>query len=344
MVQDAIINKSYDAVSKLISFSTDNRDRILKSIINSILLVVIFAIFGCFDFLTLSFHFEYLTQVSFWTSVISKAVAGGICANAIGINFQWDREIKKDILLAEQADKYQRLNKTKDQKTFNEFVVNVYNRNEKKKAYISQINAKIYRLNKFARNKDKLLYSQENKEQEKLKNRYCRKRKELEDIKTDEYINKNFDNIKVRYCYVDPLVFDLEIDGKVTYKGTRVIGSVASGKTKAISTAFMSMIGVSILLTSIGLGADQQQFANEMIAFWHYLLTICEDVGIILWQLFKGILITRKIVSNEITLPIVNRNKVLTEYNDWCIENNIEKSKSYQVYQKILESEVKVNA
>ena len=40
-----------------------------------------------------------------------------------------------------------------------------------------------------------------------------------------------------------------------------------------------------------------------MVAFWHYFLKACEDLFIILWQAFQGMLRTRKIVSQQYTEP-----------------------------------------
>lgn len=340
------IDTGYNAIARVTSVANSNGEKIGKTIVNTILLVIIFAVFGCFDFLTMSFHFEYLANISFWTKVITKAIAG-ICAYNIGVNLSWDRELEKDLLLKENAEKYERLNKLRDNKIFNRFVVDVFNREEKKKAYIAHINKKLYWLDKISLNKSKLLYSltSDNEEKQKeielkrSKNRYCIKRKELEDLKSDEYIEKNLDSISVSYSYVDPIVFDLDIDGKSTYKGVKVKGS--TGKARAIKTSsvMLSMIGVSAFLTSIGLDANQDQFENQMVAFWHYVLTCAEDVGVILWKVLSGIFASRKMIDSEITRPLVDRNMILTKYLEWCVENNIEQSKAKQIYDKIVESE-----
>ena len=152
------IDAGYNAISRVTSITSSNSEKIGKTIVNAILLIIIFAIFGCFDFLTMSFHFELLASVRFWTKVISKSIAG-ICAYNIGINLSWDRELEKDTLLSENALKYERLNKLRDTKSFNTYIIDIFNPNEKKKAYIAKINQKLYWLDKIGRNKSKLLYS-----------------------------------------------------------------------------------------------------------------------------------------------------------------------------------------
>lgn len=343
------LDKVHNTTNKFISYADTNREKISKTIVNTILLVIIFAIFGCFDFLTMTFNFNNIIQASFWAKVISKAIAGGICAYNIGINLSWDNEIKKDLVLADNMARYETLVKTKDQKTFEYYVIEVFNRKQKKEAYISQINRKIYVLNKFAFNKSKLLYNADSEDEatkskldeQKAKNRYCVKRKELEALKTDEYIDKNLDTLKVRYNAVDPLVFDLEIDGKPTYKGVKVKGNVGAGKVKATGNVLLGMVAISMFLATLGLDANQQQFENQMVAFWSYVLTCCEDIGLIVWQVLRGLLGSRKIISQELTQPFIGRNKVLTDYQEWCIENKVEKSKSYLMYQKIIDEQSK---
>ena len=344
------VDTGYDVIGKFISYANSSREKITKQIVNSILLVIIFAIFGCFDFLTMSFHIEYLLTTTYWTRVISKSIAG-ICAYNIGINLSWDREIEKDLILKENAIKYDRLNKLRDTETFNTYVIEIFNKEEKKKAYISKINRKLYWLDKFSRNKDKLLYSyrsnDENKmeevNKERAKNRYCVKRKELEELKSEKYINENLDSINVRYNFIDPVVFDMELDGKSNYNGVKVKGSVYNGRARATVNVLIGMLGISMFVASIGLDASQEELIDNATAFWHYLLTCAEDVGIIIWQTLRGIFGSRKIISSEITQPLIGRNQVLLSYIQWCCDNNIETSKAKKIYDKIVESEVNLN-
>ena len=70
-------------VSDLIS---SKKEYVIKQVVNIFLLLIILVVFGCFDFLHLQFHFEYLLETNFWINVVTKAIAD-ICAYNIGINF-----------------------------------------------------------------------------------------------------------------------------------------------------------------------------------------------------------------------------------------------------------------
>lgn len=326
--------------TKFINYASDNKGRLIKSISSGLLLLVIFAIYGCFDFITLKFDFSQLYSVAYWSKVIAKAVAGGICAYNIGINLLWDKTIEKDEVLQEAVNEYDTKSKLKDQKSFNYFVINEFNPRQKKIAWVDSINSKLFLLNKFARNKDKLLWDNGN-EAEKGKNRYCRKRKELEYLRSDEYIDKNLNSINIRYSMVDPLVFELTLDGKRKYKGVKVSGSVGGEKAKSTATTFLTMIGVSMVITSIALDTNRQQFETQMQAFVYYLLTCAVDTGTIVWRVLTGMFACPKLIRASITEPLIGRNQVLGEYIDWCSDNKVEKSKSFILLEKIKEEKMK---
>ena len=315
------INKASDAIESTISVAITKKEKIVKQLINIVLLFIILMVFGCLDFATLTFHFEYLSSPNYWGTVGTKVIAG-VCALNLGINFLFDSEVKKDGVLQEAIIKNQKL-MTYKQLDFEYYVIKVYNPSEKKKAYISYINKQINRLNRFSRAKDRLLYSSELfTEEQKMKNRYCRKRKELEQLKTDEYIEKNLDNIRVKYYEVDPSIFELEIDGSSKMQGVRTRGSVSQGRFKASSSVIIGMILITSFFTAFGLEADKQEFTNNMVAFWHYCLKAIQDVGVVLWQFTRGMFESRKIVSQQLTEPYLGRNKVLEMYLEWRLTNN----------------------
>lgn len=328
------IDAANDLVSRSISVITTKKEMVLKQAINTALLFVILLVFGCLDFATLEFHGELLLTPSYWGEIITKTTAG-VCAFNIGINLLYDSEIKKDEILKNHISRYNELVK-KVQLDFEYFVNKVYNRKNKIEAYKSQITKRIYWLNRVSKDRDRLLYSStlvENQEK-KLKNRYCIKRKQLEELKSDEFIEKNFESLKVKYLAVDPAVFQLEIDGSTTIKGVKTKGSITGGRIKESAGMVMGMVLFSAFTASFGLALDKQEFENNMIAFWHYCLKTVEDLGIVLWQAFRGMLRCRKLVSSQLTQPYAGRVAVLEEYLNWRLQNKIPDNEIYKEFPK----------
>lgn len=331
-----VLDKVNDATGRLTQLLSNKQEKVTKGVINFILLVVILGVFGCFDFLTMRFNFDVFDFVghqelaaSYWTEVITKAIAG-VCAYNIGMNINWEREVEKSFTLKDLIRRYNDLEKMRDGKTFNDYVMNVYNLEEKKKAWVDHINKKIHRLNRFARHGELILYSSED-EQGKKKSRYCRKRKDLEEMKTDEWIDKNIGSAFVRYRAVDPIVFSLDIECKTEARGAKVQGNVAMAKVRNSASVVLGMLAISMFLASFALSASKEKFVDQMQAFWYYLLKILEDVGVVLWQVFRGMLDDRKLVNSELVAPYAGRIKVLEAYVSWCAENKVEKSPAFEI-------------
>lgn len=324
------VSRANEGLDKVVGLVSSKREFIIKQAANSVLLFIILLVFGCLDFATLTFHGEYLLTASYWGTIGTKLIAA-ICALNVGINMMLENEIKKSEELSRNIDRYNRLIKLKDT-DFEYFVNHVFNVQLKIKAYKSMMNRKIHRLNKFSKRRDRLLYSSELPENQdkKLKNRYCVTRKELEDLKTDEYIEKNIDNLIVNFHEVDPAIFELEINGATKSEGIKTTGSISVGRVKESSTIVLSMVALSMLTTSFGLEASKEEFANNMVAFWHYLLKAVEDTGIVLWQFFNGTLRARRIVSSQLTQPYAGRNAVLEAYVNWRAEVGAKNSAAFK--------------
>lgn len=325
MITDKIytaVSAANDLIAKSVSMSQSKRETILKQGVNAFLLLIILVVYGCLDFATLTFHFEELLTADFWAVVGAKVVAG-VCAFNIGINIIWDTELRKDGTLLQAIAEYDDLSSRK-QLDFERYVNRVFNPEEKRKAYISVINRRIHTLNRFSKAADRLLYSSDDptKAETKARNRYCRKRGELEELKTDEYINKNLDSINVRYYEVDPATFELEIDGSPIVRGVKTKGNAALGKGKATGSVVLGVLAVSMFLTAIKLETDKQAFDDKVAETLHYLLKCAGDVAIVLWQVMRGMLNVRKIVSSEFTQPYVGRNTVLKRYLEWRLATN----------------------
>lgn len=334
------LDVTHNVIEESISVITTKKEFILKQAINVVLLFVILLVFGCLDFATLTFDINRITTVSYWTTVFTKLIAS-VCALNIGINLLLDAEIKKDKILEDAIFIYKKLNKCKFD-DFEYYVVKVYNREIKRKCYVAEINKKIYRLNKFSRKRDRLLYSSELPEMQskKAKNLYCIKRKQLEELKSAEFIEKNIDSLSVRYRDVDPAIFELEIDGSQKIHQSKVRGSVNAGRSKITATTMLSVVLVSMTVTGFSLQADQQEFENNMVEAAHWILKAAEDIGIITWQLFRGIISTRSIVSNELTTPYVNRNKILKGYYKWRAGKGLSVPSCYLELNKEEEEEI----
>ena len=301
-----------EAISELVS---SKKEYILKQTINVLLLLIILLAFGCFDWMHLTFRWEYLRDPNFWINVFVKA-ASDIAAYNIGINIILDDLIKRNKTLGKLKSVYDDLNKYKNEDF--EIFIDLYNRECKENAYRQYINYKIYRLNKHAKNRDKLLYSSKlATEEAKLQNKYCVKRRELEQLRTDEYIKENIDSLEVRYIQVDPAIFELEINGTQKVTQNKVTGSITKGRLVMSATTLAGVIAVPIVTNSIALAPSGEELAEGAVAAVNYVIKMATDIGVIIWQFLRGVFATPKIVSQQLTNPLEERVKILKKYYSW---------------------------
>lgn len=344
-------NTLNQATGRFESLFSGNKEKLFRVFTNVVLTIVVLAVFGCFDFVTMEWDWSRILTYAFWTKVSSKTIAAVCCFN-IGINFNWESAIASFYVLKESINTYEVLIKDKDDEYFEYYVEQVYNMESKKKAWINKINRAIYRLDRFSKNSDKLLYtskipaSAENYEEKceelearKSKNRYCVKRKELEMLKSKEYIDDNLDSLSVRYSKVNPAAFEMDVDGKIRDEDNKVTGNVTVGKASATANVVWGVLLVTSITSAIVVSVNQQEFVNNVQAFWHYLLNAAVDIGIVAWNLFRGTMACKSIIEEQIHRPYVNRNKILKAFIAWKLVERKEPSESHKYIQELMKPE-----
>ena len=341
-------NKINEASNRFESLFSGNKEKIFRTAMNVVLTMVVLAVFGCFDFVNMEWDWTRIFTYAFWTRVSSKTIAAVCCFN-IGINFNWEAALASFFVLKQTIGDYEKLIKDKDDEHFEYYVNQVYNMESKKKAWINKINRAIYRLDRFSKNSDKLLYTSkiplgvdnyEEKAEElqhrKDTNKYCIKRKELETLKSEEYIRENLDSLSVKYSKVNPSAFEMDINGKIADEDNKVTGNVTLGKAKATASVIWGVVLITSLMSAIVISVNQQQFVDQIHAFWYYVLSATVDIGIVAWNLFRGTTACKPIIDEQIHKPYVNRNRVLKGFIGWKISNNIQPSKSFLYIQELM--------
>lgn len=312
------INDIGNSVSELVS---THKQRVIKQVFNIVLLVIILVVFGCFDWVHLSFHFEYLADINYWADVGMKVIAD-ICSYNIGINVVIDDVINRNEPLKRAKTLYEKLNGNKQQ-DFELFITRVYNPSQKKTMYINKVNRQIYLLNRFSKKSDHILYSSELPEKQELKktNRYCIKRTQLEYLKSDDYINKNLESLKVNYREVDAAVFELEINGSQKFEQGKVTGSIGKGRATASLSMALGVTLIGMFIRSFSVDPNKQEFIDGSVAAINTVIRMLEDIGIVVWQFFRGVLSATGIVSKQLTLPYTVRIEILKQYYKWRQDN-----------------------
>jgi hypothetical protein len=155
-----------------------------------------FLVVGLFNFVTAEIRTDILTSSEFWNKTISQNLANLIVfSTTIGLFTRKNMEEDKDFL---QMDKVVTDAVRQDiQSDFGQWVFDK-NKIEKKQAYKDRINGKIAKGEIKAKPEDlKVWYY--GTDEEKVKNRYCKKRIKLMGLMGDERLDKFIISMKVDY-------------------------------------------------------------------------------------------------------------------------------------------------
>lgn len=282
-----------------------NKTTILKNTFSILLLILILVVEGCFNFLTFEFKIEKLLSLGFWTNVATKVVLLVLVRMWV-MSIFIDVARNKNLDLKFQRKVNERLLETKDDK-FPKWVENVENREIKIEFYKRKINKKLAKLEHHASSRNRMLYFSENEEVKKT-NKYCQKRKELEYILTDDYIEKNFAWLDIKiYPQIDSAIFDCPVTNNNITKKYQL-----SSKTKnailgtLLSACFVTLV-IQTVWNSIELNGNKADFLVIMAS-------LIMDFIFIGCQGLSGISNAFAIVEQQEILPYVNRNRILEKY------------------------------
>lgn len=282
-----------------------HKTSILKNAFSILLLILILIVEGCFNFVTFEFKFDRLLNLGFWTNVIFKVILLLLVKMwVMSIFIDVARNKNKDLNFNKEFN--EKLMHTKDDK-FPKWVENVENREIKIEFYKKKINKKIAKLEHKAKSIDRMLYFNDD-EDAKANNKYCVKRKELEYLISDEYINNNIAWLDIkRYPQIDSAIFDCPISSENISKKYQLSAKTKSAIFSSLLVATISFLLIQTIWNSI------EMFRNDLdllIIFSGLLM----DFIFIVSQALTGINSAFSIVEQQEVLPYVNRNRILEKY------------------------------
>ena len=297
-----------------------NRTNVIKNALSTILLILIFAVEGCFNFLTFEFNYLLLFNVGFWVKIGVKI----LLLNLVKI---WVMSIFLNIARIKNADLVynkkvnDKLLQAKDN-DFPNWVENVENREIRIEFFKAKINKKLARLESKAKAKDRMLYYSD-RDSLKSVNKYCKKKKELEYFLTDEYINNNINYLGVKGCpKIDAAVFDCPI----TNENIAVKYQLSARTKSAIFTSLLVASAMFFIIQTIWNSIELFRNDEPILSV---ISTLIMDAVFLLWQALTGINTAFNIIETQEVLPYVNRNRILEKYLYFKNKDKVADTKKY---------------
>ena len=283
-----------------------NRDKLVKNIITTILLILILIVEGCFNFITLEFNFSILYEIQFWIKIIFKMTLL-LLVRMLALNIFKPKARENNKELQVEKNKNEKLSRLKDA-DFPYWIENVKNIEIKIEAWKNKITKKLLKLEQKASENDRHLYFDNSiSEEEKMKNKYYRRKTYFLSLLTNDFIDSNINTLQVRFQRLDAAIFDLPVNLEHEENKYQI-----SSKSKSATFISLAVASVGLLLINIiTSGIDFSKNDSILIAT---IISLSVDLVFLSYQFLMGILDSYRIINSNELLPYINRNRILKEY------------------------------
>lgn len=283
-----------------------NRDKLVKNIITTILLILILIVEGCFNFITLEFNFSILYKIQFWIKIVFKMTLL-LLVRMLALNIFKPKARENNKELQVEKNKNEKLVKLKEA-DFPYWIENVKNIDIKKEAWKNKINKKLLKLERKASDDDRhLFYDNTIPEEEKIKNKYYRLKMRFLSLLTNDFIDSNINTLQVKFQRLDAAIFDLPVNLEHEDNKYQISSKTKSATVISLAVASVGLLVMNILIS--GLAFD----ANDAILL-ATIISLSIDLVFLSYQFLMGIFDSYRIINTQELLPYVNRNRILKEY------------------------------
>lgn len=268
-----------------------------------------------FQLITTGFSFNVLLTWDFYLRLLYRIALIFLVYQAV-INMLYDRELAST-RVQDARTKYISIVKLKDV-SLKDFL-KVYNHNLKAEAWCDKIDKQINKYNRRMANG-------------KFVRRYSKKVEELETLKNEEYINKYWDALPVKWNQVFYGDFSIE-DSSAPYSRR-----ARSEFDRDVSKYSRRKAG-SYIFTAMIFGVIVVNFAFNNIstaAFWFNLLA---DIVLVILRMVDAGIQCPILIDANYTNVYNYKTDIMSEYLAWQEENHIENSKAFKILQYIQQVE-----
>lgn len=310
-----------------------NRKIALYTFLELLALLTLTMLASMWDWVNMGFSLAKIQTKEYWNNVILQSVMYS-CALVLGNLLKLEKlELKNkaydDLLSLYRTDKLP----LKDEH-FVKYVMNVLNPSIKKEFLKKKYETKLARLEKYSLDSFQLCYNMACEHEEgfeayvreyihnPFKKGYCKRRKTLEKLRSDEYIEAHYQSMFVRYPKVNPYSFtyylNIKMNDKTKYQTENKTARDMS--VKLSRKLVYSVLGATILGLFF-VYPDANQLLEQANGWVAVLIAYIVRVGMIIANFIMGVYNAKTIFNDNFIRPINNRIRMLDEYNIYKNEN-----------------------
>lgn len=292
--------------------------------IDYVLIFLILFILNAFDVFILKRSDRFLSP-EYWYHTVCRITAY-VLAGILGVRIGYPKAkaVCRELWDAIGKNGHLIILKEQNGAAFSDFI-DIINLEVKKSAWIAKINKKLAKLDKFSPNWFPLYYKVPKQEYfDKYKlfkwlmvkrvNKYCAKRKTLEALIVDEFINKNIEILNVRYPRIFPTDFTQTTGTFKKFSAFHTRPNIKANSAKMIGSGVIIAIVIAVLAGSVKLSIDEALVETRIISTFSIIVNSILDVGMTLWKYVSARLECPRIVRQEDLRAVLDQNEILTRF------------------------------
>ena len=309
-----------------------NRKIALYTFLELLALLTLTMLASMWDWVNMGFTLSKITTKAYWNEVILNAVMYS-CALILGNLLTLEKLELKSKIYDDLLSTYRNEKLPYKDEHFVTYITTILNPSIKKEFLKRKYENKLARLEKHSLDSFQLCYNNamesENFEEyvkvnvrNPFKKFYCRRRRNLEHIRSDEYIEAHYKSMFVRYPKVNPYSFtyylNIKMNDRTKYQTENKTARDMS--IKLTRKLFYSVLGATILALLI-INPDTNELLEQANGWVAVVIQYIIRVGMIVANFVMGIYNAKTIFNDNYLRPISNRIRMLDEYQDYKTKN-----------------------
>ena len=316
---------------------TKNRKTALYTTLEILLILTMTIVGNMWDWVNMSFEPERITTGVFWQEVFVKATLYS-CTLVLAIILKMQKlelkDMRYDKLYADYRAELPFKNDHRDQ--FTDYVDNELNPRIKKEYLRTKLNTKLSRIQKHERDSwvQDYFRAKESGDYKTFEfsgwfhgyfsKRYFKKRIRIEEMLTDEFIEKNWQYMSVKYPRISTTSFGYYLDIKRNRDDKYKVNNEAPkdifnrGALKVAQT-----ILISVIFTVFALKPQMNELLEQANGWIVLLIEYIIRVFMMTGSFAMGVYTAKRVFSDNYLLPLTNRIDILEDFEIWFDKNPV---------------------
>ena len=333
---------------------TENKNRkiALYTFLELIALLALTMVASMWDWVNMGFSLSKITTKAYWNNVILQTIMYS-CALVLGNLLKLEKLELKNKAYDDLLSIYRKEKLPLKDENFVTYVTNILNPSIKKEFLRKKYENKLARLEKYSFDSFQLCYNKainapdfrefvKKEVKNPFKKIYCYRRRNLEEIRNDEYINAHYQSMFVRYPKVNPYSFTYYLSIKMNDRTKyQTENKTARDMSIRLSRKLVYAVLSSTIIGLLVINPDANQLLEQANGWVAIMIQYIVRVGMITANFIMGIYNAKTIFNDNYLRPINNRIRMLEEYQDFKIKNkwnskqDIEKEIDQRVKEKV---------